>query len=291
MKNTEIAAKLLELAEELVATAVDEQIWPEKEQQAPAGLQLGKVYQRFGHYDSTVMSTVMSTELLGGGLRCYGFRKDNDGEVFAHGSTFGTVNEWQEVTDEMVLGKLARDAFAHLAVKEGDYLTVFWDGFDTKEKADKRRSDPSVIKVTNMDLKGFWPCVDGKSVSTVSKAVPQENDSYLFPAVFRKSTAEEIALYEEQFPTEPPVIISASGLQLIKGDYLYASCDKEYAKVVVVDAAQKHYCVKYFSDLDEVEMGWIKVGSTWDRSIRRAEQFEEALIESVVALHESETVK
>lgn len=287
MKNTEIAAKLLELAVELVTTAVDEQIWPEKEQQAPAGLQLGKVYQRFGHYDSTVMST----ELSGGGLRCYGFRKDNDGEVFAHGSTFGTVNEWQEVTDEMELQKLAQDAFAHLVVKEGDYLTVFLEGFVTREEADKRRSDPSVIKVTDVDLNGFWPCVDGKSVSVASKAVPQENDSYLLPVVFRKSTAEEIALYEEQFPTEPPVIVSASGLQLLEGDYLYAYCDREYAKVVAIDTAQKRYCVKYFSDLDEVETAWIRVGVDWDRSIIRAAPHEEVLIESVFALYGSETVK
>ena len=291
MKNTEIAAKLLELAAELVATAVDEQMWPEKEQQAPVGLQLGKVYQRIGLYDSIAMSTVMSTELSGGGLRCYGFRKDSDGEVFAHGSTFGTVNEWQEVTDEMELQKLAQDAFAHLAVKEGDYLTVFWEGFDTREEADKRRSDPSVIKVTDVDLNGFWPCADGKSVSVVSKAVSPEDNSYLFPVVFRKSTAEEIAIYEEQFPTEPPVIISDSGLQLKEGDYLYTSCDEEYAKVVAIDAAKDMYCIKYFSKLDRVVSQWIKVGVQWDRSIRMADPLEEALIESVFALHESETVK
>lgn len=287
MKNTEIAAKLMEMAAELLEPAVDEQVCPEIEQQAPVGLQLGKVYQRICHIDPIVMST----ELSGGGLRCYGFRKDSDGEVFAHGSTFGTVNEWQEVTDEMELKMLAHAAFAHLAVKEGDYLTVFWDGFDTREKADKRRSDPSVIKVTNVSLTGFWPCVDGKSVSTVSKVVPPEDDSYLFPVVFRKSTAEEIAIYEEKFTAELPVIISASGLQLIKGDYLYSSSDNEYAKVVAIDTAQNRYCIKYFSDLDELELGWIKVGVHWDRSISRAEPLEEALIETVFALHESETVK
>ena len=287
MKNTEIAAKLLEMAAELVATAVDEQVWPEKEQETTVGFQLGKVYQRFGEYDATVMAT----DLTAGGLRCYGFRQDSDGEVFEQGNTFGTVNEWQEVTDEWELSKLAHDAFAHMKVKEGDYLTVFWEGFDTIEEADKRRSDPAVIKVTNIDLKGFWPVVDGKSVSTVSKAVPPENDSYLFLKVFRKSTAEEIAIYEEHFTAEPPVIISASGLQLIKGDYLYAYCDREYAKVVAIDTAQKRYCVKYFSDLDEVETAWIRVGVDWDRSIVRAAPHEEALIEAVVALHESETVK
>lgn len=291
MKNTEIAAKLLELAAELVATAIDEQVWPEKEQQAPAGLQLGKVYQRIGLYDSIAMSTVMSTELSGGGLRCYGFRKDNDGEVFAHGSTFGTVNEWQEVTDEVELKRLAHSAFAHLDVKEGDYLTVFWDGFDTIEEADKRRSDPSVIKVTNVDLNGFWPVVDGKSVSVVSKAVTPEEGSYLFPVVFRKSTAEEIALYEEHLTAEPHVIISASGLQLKEGDYLYSSGVKEYAKVAAIDTAQKRYSVKYFSDLDDVGKDWIKVGVHWDRSISRAAPHEEAMIEAVIALHESETVK
>lgn len=287
MKNTEIAAKLLEMAAELLESAVDEQVWPEIEPEAPVGLQLGKVYQRIGHIDPTVMST----ELSGGGLRCYGFRKDSDGFVSAHGSTFGTVNGWQEVTDELKLGKLAHDAFAYLNIKEGDYLTVFRDGFDNREKADKRRSDPSVIKVINVGLNGFWPYVGGKSVSVVSKAVTPENDSYLFPVVFRKSTAEEIALYEEKFAAEPHVIISAFGLQLIKGDYLYASCDKEYAKVVAIDTAQKRYCVKYFSDLDDVEMEWIKVGVHWDRSIRMAEPLEEALIEAVFALHESETVK
>lgn len=291
MKNTEIAAKLLEMAAELMEKQFYEQVWPEKEQQAPAGLQLGKVYQRFGEYDSTAMATVMSTELSGGGLRCYGFRKDNDGEMYKQGSTFGTVHEWQEVTDELKLGKLAHDAFAHLAVKEGDYLTVFWDGFDTREKADKRRSDHSVIKVTNVSLKGFWPVVDGKSVATVSKAVQPEEDSYLFPVVFRKSTAEEIAIYEEKFTAEPPVIISASGLQLIEGDYLYSSSDKEYAKVLAIDAAKDMYCVKYFSDLDRVVSQWIRVGANWDYHWRRASQHEEALIETVIALHESETVK
>ena len=287
MKNTEIAAKLLELAAELVATAVDEQVWPEKEQETTVGFQLGKVYQRFGEYDVTVMATDLTAE----GLRHYGFRKDSDGEVFEQGNTFGTVNEWQEVTDEMELKMLAHDAFAYLNIKEGDYLTVFWDGFDTKEKADKRRSDPSVIKVTEVGLNGFWPCVDGKSVSAVSKAVTPEEDSYLFPVVFRKSTAEEIAIYDKKFTAEPPVIISASGLQLLEGDYLYASCDNEYAKVVAIDTAQKRYCVKYFSDLDEVEAVWIRVGANWDYHWRRAAPHEEALIETVLALHESETVK
>lgn len=287
MKNTEIAAKLLEMSAELVAAAVDEQILPEKEQQAPAGLQLGKVYQRVDYYDSIVMST----ELSEGGLRCYGFRQDSDGDVEEHGSTFATVHEWHEVTDELKLGKFAKGAFAHMNVKEGDYLTVFWDGFDTREKADKCRSDPSVIKVTNVGLTGFWPCVDGKSVSVVSKAVTPEDGSYLFPVVFRKSTAEEIAVYEEHFTTEPPVIISASGLQLIEGNYLYSSRDKEYAKVVAIDAALKRYCITYFSDLDDVETGWVEVGVYWDRWIRMAEPLEEALIESVIALHESETVK
>lgn len=287
MKNTEIAAKLLEMAAELVATAVDEQEAPEKEQHAPAGLQLGQVYQRICHMDPTVMST----ELSGGGLRCYGFRKDSDGEVFAHGSTFGTVNEWQEVTNEWELRQLAHAAFAHLNIKEGDYLTVFWDGFDSNEGAAARRSDPSVIKVTLVSLGGFWPCVGGKSVATVSKAVTPEEDSYLFPVVFRKSTEEEIALYEEHFTAEPPEIISSSGLQLIVGDNIYADCDKEYAKVVELNAATKAYSIRYFSDLDEVNAAWIPIGSNWDRSIRRAEPLEEALIEAVFALHESETVK
>lgn len=243
MKNTEIAAKLLELAAELMEKQSDTQEAPEKEQEAPVGLQLGKVYQRFGEYDSTVMAT----ELSGGGLRCYGFRKDSDGEVFAHGSTFGAVNEWQEVTDEWELKKLAHEAFAVMDVKEGDYLTVFWDGFDTNEGAAARRSDPSVIKVTMVGLDGFWPVVDGNSFSVVSKVVPPEDNSYLFPVVFRKSTEEEIALFEEHFLSGPLEIISASGLRL-KGVY-------------------------------------------WDRSIRRAEPLKEALIETVFALHESETVK
>lgn len=287
MKNTEIAAKLLELAAELVEKQFDEQAWPEEEQKAPAGLQLGKVYQRICHIDPTVMST----ELSGGGLRCYGFRKDSDGEVFAHGSTFGTVNEWQEVTDECELKQLAHDAFAHLAVKEGDYLTVFWDGFDTNEGAAARRSDPSVIKVAEVSLNGFWPVVDGNYVSVVSKIESPEKRSYLFPVVFRKSTEEEIALYEEHFTAELPVIVSASGLQLIVGDNIYADCDKEYAKVVELNAATKAYSIRYFSDLDEVSAAWIPIGSNWDRSIRRAEPLEEALIEAVFALHESETVK
>lgn len=287
MKNTEIAAKLLELAAELLEPAVEVQEAPEREQDTTGGLQLGKVYQRFGEYDSTVMATDLTAE----GLRCYGFRKDSDGGVYEQGSTFGTVNEWHEVTNEMVLGKLAHDAFAYLNIKEGDYLTVFWDGFDTKEKADKRRSEPSVIKVTNVCLTGFWPCVDGKSVSTVSKVVPPEDDSYLFPVVFRKSTAEEIAIYEEQFPAELPVIISASGLRLKEGDCVYASCDNEYAKVTELNAATKAYSIRYFSDFDEVNACWIPVESRWDRSIRMADPLEEALIEAMIALHESETVK
>ena len=287
MKNTEIAAKLLEMAAELMEKQFDEQVWPEKEQETTVGFQLGKVYQRIGAYDSTVMST----ELQENGLRCYGFRKDGDGFVCRHGSTFGTVHEWQEVTDEMELSKLAHDAFAHMKVKEGDYLTVFWDGFDTIEEADKRRSDPAVIKVTGIDLNGFWPVVEGKSISTVSKAVRPDDDSYLFPVVFRKSTEEEITIYEEHFTAEPPVIASASGLDLKEGDYLYASCDREYAKVVAIDTAQKCYRIKYFSNLDEVGTVWIKAGGHWDRGIRRAEPLEEALIEAVFALHESETVK
>ena len=287
MKNTEIAAKLLKMAAELMEKQFDEQEAPEKEQETTVGFQLGKVYQRIGAYDSIVMST----ELLADGLRCYGFRKDNDGAMYYPARTFGTVNEWQEVTDVMELSKLAHDAFANMDVKEGDYLTVFWDGFDTNEEATARRSDPSVIKVTNVSLTGFWPVVDGKSISTVSKAVRPDDDSYLFPVVFRKSTADEITLYEEHFTAEPPVIVSASGLDLKEGDYLYASCDRDYAKVVAIDTAQKWYRIKYFSDLDEVETHWIIPGGRWDRIARRAEPLEEALIETVFALHESETVK
>lgn len=287
MKNTEIAAKLLELAAELVAAAVDEQVWPEKEQETTAMLQLGKVYQRFGEYDSTVMATDLTAE----GLRCYGFRKDSDGGVYEQGSTFGTVNEWQEVTNEQELKQLVHDAFAVMDVKEGDYLTVFWDGFDSNERASARRSDPSVIKVTNVSLNGFWPVVDGNSVSVVSKIVFPEERSYLFPVVFRKSTEEEIALYEEHFTAELPVIVSASGLNLHVGDHIYADLDEEYAKVTALNAATKAYSVRYFSDFDEVNACWIPVESRWDRSIRMADPLEEALIEAMIALHESETVK
>lgn len=290
MKNTKIAAKLLEMAKELVELAVVEQEAPEKEQETSAGLQLGKVYQRFGvPYNSTVMAT--SPSFLRDSQHFCGFRKDSDGEVDDHGFTFGAVDEWQEVTDEWELKQFAHDAFTVMDVKEGDYLTVFWDGFDTNEAATARRRDPSVIKVTGVGLNGFWPCVDGNSVSVVSKAVPPEDNSYLFPAVFRKSTAEEIAMYEEHFHAEPPVIVSASGLQLKEGDCVYADWDNEYAKVGAIDPVQERYCIKYFSKLDRVVTQWITVGAHWDRSLRMAEPLEEALIESVFALHESETVK
>lgn len=287
MKNTDIAAKLLEMAAELMEKQSDTQEAPEKEQETTVRFQLGKVYQRRSPFDSTVMST----ELWEDGLRCYGFRKDSDGGVYEQGSTFGTVNEWQEVTDEWELKQLAHDAFAHLSVKEGDYLTVFWDGFDTNEGAAARRSDPSVIKVTEVNLNGFWPVVDGNSVSVVSKVVPPEENSYLFPVVFRKSTEEEIALYEEHFTAELPVIVSASGLNLHVGDHIYADWDEEYAKVMALNAATKAYSVRYFSDFDEVNACWIPVESRWDRSIRMADPLEEALIEAMIALHESETVK
>lgn len=287
MEKTEIVAKLIALATEITTSQLEdifEQVESVEHAQTvkeAGGSLLGKVFRR--PYTTEIATTIMLNSFEGGEYR--GFRADSDGDIYPQSAAFNCEWDWKEVTDRDTLAELAHKAFKHFDVKEGDYITVYTCGQNIVSS-----SDPAVVKVDRVTTNGLYPSVEGDYFTVETGQTVKSDVAILFPAVFRPSTEEEIALHKKKFPEAPTVIHSASGLELKVGDCVYSDIDEEIAVITKIVSANSYAVLGTGSDF-EVEEHHVSVDSYSDRRLRRATVEEKAVLDAVIALDGSRTVK